>query len=272
MGEVRLRVNLAGPPEGPLVVLLHGFPECAEAWHRVQGPLARAGHRVAAPDMRGYGGSGRPSGVASYGVRHLAADVAGLITAMGRQRAHVVGHDWGGVVAWWTAMLRPEVVERLAIINAPHPVGYSAALRTFEQARRAWYVFFFQLPFLPEVALAANDYAFIRSEFAGAKVPKADVDACVAALRPKGARAAAIAYYRAQVRGSLFGGAPSPVVIPGRVLVLWGEKDRFLVPSLADPPSRWVPNVEVVRLANATHWSPIDAADDIVGHLERFFT
>ena len=272
MGEVRLRVTLAGPVQGPLVVLLHGFPECAGSWRSVQQAIARAGFRVAAPDMRGYGGSGRPSGVASYAVQRLVGDVAGLISAMGRPRAHVVGHDWGGVVAWWTAMLRPDVVERLGIVNAPHPVGYSQALRTPEQLRRAWYVFFFQLPWLPERVLAARDFAFARSDFTPDHIAKDEIDRCVDALRPEGAPAAAIAYYRAQMRGSLFGGAPTPVRIAAPVLVQWGEKDRFLVPSLADPPPEWVPNVQVIRLPEATHWAPIDAAGEVAQNLERFFT
>jgi pimeloyl-ACP methyl ester carboxylesterase len=272
VGEVRLEVALAGPADGALVVLLHGFPECKETWRTVQLSLAAAGFRVVAPDMRGYAGSGRPSGVEAYGVQHLVGDVAGLIAALGRPRAHVVGHDWGGVVAWWTAMLRPDVVDRLGIVNAPHPVAYAAALRTPTQLRHSWYVFFFQLPVIPEIVLKADDFAFARTPFLGAGIPREEVDRCMDALRPPGAAAAAIAYYRAQVRGSIFGGAPKPVPITLPVMVIWGEKDRFLVPSLAEPPAKWVPNAQVVRLANATHWSPIDAAPEVAQNLERFLT
>jgi pimeloyl-ACP methyl ester carboxylesterase len=272
VGEVRLRVALSGPADGALVVLLHGFPECSRSWHRVQGRLAEAGFRVVAPDMRGYGGSDRPAGVASYAVPHLVADVAGLVAAMGRKRAHVVGHDWGAVVGWWVAMLRPEIVDRLAIVNGPHPVGYAAALRTLAQLRRALYVFFFQLPFLPEAALAANDYALLRSAFRPDGIPAEEIDACVDALRPRGGCAAAIAYYRAAMRGALSGGAPRPAVITRPVLVVWGDRDRFLVPSLAEPPPEWVHDVQVVHLPDATHWVPMQAAEELSAHLERFFT
>lgn len=272
VGEVRLRVALAGPTSGELVVLLHGFPECKETWGGVQGRLAAAGYRTAAPDMRGYAGSGRPSGVEAYAVPHLVGDVAGLIAGLGRKRAHVVGHDWGGVVAWWTAMLRPDVVDRLGIVNAPHPVGYSAALRTAVQLRHSWYVFFFQLPIVPERALRAYDYALLRSAFFPDKIAPEEVDRCVDALRPPGAVEAAIAYYRAEMRGSLKGTAPRPVPIKGPVMVLWGMKDRFLVPSLAQPPAEWVPSAEVVRLPEASHWAPVDAPDVIAQNLERFFT
>ncbi len=272
VGEVHLDVALAGPASGPLVVLLHGFPECKETWAQVQMRLAQAGFRVAAPDMRGYAGSGRPAGVKAYGVEHLVGDVEGLITALGRERAHVVGHDWGGVVAWWTAMLKPGRVERLGIVNAPHPIGYAAALKTPEQLRHSWYVFFFQLPLLPELAVRAADFALARSAFEPDGIPRAEVDRCIDALRPPGAVEAAIAYYRAQVRASAGGGGPKPAVIDLPVLVVWGLKDRFLVPSLAHPPVKWVPNAQVVELENATHWSPVDAAADVAQSLERFFT
>jgi pimeloyl-ACP methyl ester carboxylesterase len=272
VGEVKLQVALAGPPDGPLVLLLHGFPECKETWRNVQEGLARAGFRVAAPDLRGYGGSDRPAGVSSYTVQKLVGDVAGLIKALGRSRAHVVGHDWGGVVAWWTAMLRPEVVDKLGIVNAPHPVAYTLALRVPTQTRHSWYVFFFQLPLLPEWALRADDYALVRSAFVGDAVPSDEIDRCIEALRPPGAIEAAISYYRAEMRGAIFGGAPKPVAIRMPVMVLWGMKDRFLIPSLAQPPAEWVSDAQVVRLPDASHWTPIEAAADVAQSLERFFT
>jgi pimeloyl-ACP methyl ester carboxylesterase len=271
VGEVRLRCRMAGPETGSLVLLLHGFPERGSVWHGVQRELASAGYRVAAPDMRGYGGSDRPAGVASYAVDHLVGDVTGLVRALGRQRAHIVGHDWGGVVAWWTAMLRPEVVDRLGIVNAAHPLGYSAALRTFAQARRSWYVFFFQIPWVAEATLAARNYALVRSFFLKDGIRDGDIDPCVGSLRQPGARSAAIAYYRASFRGALFRTIPKPATIEAPTLVVWGERDRFLVPALADPPAAWVPNARVVRLPDATHWAPIDAADDVSSRLVEHF-
>jgi pimeloyl-ACP methyl ester carboxylesterase len=270
-GEVRLRCALAGPSHGPLVVLLHGFPERGSVWRRVQEALARAGYRVAAPDLRGYGGSARPPGVEPYGIAHLVADVAGLVAALGRERAHVVGHDWGGVIAWWTAMLRPDVVDRLGIVNAAHPVGYATALRTFAQVRRSWYVFFFQLPWLPETVLAVRDYSLVRGFFSKDGIAAGDIEPCVDSLKQPGARSAAIAYYRASVRGGFRGATPKPARIDAPTLVVWGDRDRFLVPSLADPPREWVPGVRVVRLPNATHWAPIDAAGDVGERLLEHF-
>jgi pimeloyl-ACP methyl ester carboxylesterase len=271
VGEVHLHCAIVGPESGELVLLLHGFPECAWSWRHVAWSLARNGYRVAIPDMRGYGQSGRPRGVEAYGVAHLVEDVAGLVRAMGAKRAHVVGHDWGGVVAWWTAMLRPDVIDRLGIVNAPHPVAYLAAMRTRAQFRRGWYVHLFQLPWLPEWLLGLGDYRRMRKTFAKDGIPAEEIEPCIAALRPPGARSAAVAYYRAAIRGQLSGSAPKPRVIERPTLVVWGERDRFLVPSLAEPPPSWVPRVRVLRLPDATHWSHIDAADDVAKAMAAHF-
>ena len=262
-GEVRIHCEVAGPERGEPVLLLHGFPECGESWHEVGERLARKGYRVIVPDMRGYGGSDKPAGVEPYAVEHLVADVAGIATKMGSGRAHVIGHDWGGVVAWWVAMLRPDVVDRLGIVNAAHPVAYLAAMHTATQLRRGWYVYLFQVPWLPEWLLGLGDYAAIRQAFARDGIAKSEINPCVASIRQQGARSAALAYYRAAARSQLSRTAPKPRTIDKRVLVVWGEKDRFLAPMLADPPPKWVPNAHVVRLPEATHWAQIDAADDV---------
>jgi pimeloyl-ACP methyl ester carboxylesterase len=279
-GEVRLRCTIAGPSPGtpgaagrpaPVVVLLHGFPECASSWDGVQRALAAKGYRVVAPDMRGYGGSDKPRGVSAYAIPRLVGDVAGLVRALGTTRAHVVGHDWGGVVAWWTAMLEPAIVDRLAIINAPHPVGYATALRTWAQLRRAWYVFFFQLPWLPERALGWRDFAALRRTFRADGVPERQIADAVEAMRTPGSRSAAVGYYRAGLRGTVFGTQPAFRKIELPTLVLWGERDRFLVPSLAEPPREWVTDVRTVRLPDATHWAPIDSAARVAEELDAHF-
>jgi pimeloyl-ACP methyl ester carboxylesterase len=271
VGEVRLRCTVLGPERGELVLLLHGFPECGEIWRPVGERLAREGYRVVMPDMRGYGGSDKPGGVEAYGVAHLVADVAGLVRAMGRERAHVVGHDWGGVVAWWAAMLRPDVIDRLGIVNAGHPVAYLAAMRTAAQFRRGWYVYLFQLPWLPEWLLGLRDYEAVRGVFARDGIPLEESAPCVASMRQPGASSAALAYYRAALRGQISGSAPKPRVIERPTLVVWGEKDRFLEPSLAEPPPEWVPGARVVRLPDATHWAPSDAAESVAREMLAHF-
>jgi pimeloyl-ACP methyl ester carboxylesterase len=272
VGGTQLACTLYGPERGPLAVLLHGFPACRQTWDRVARRLADQGVRVVAPDMRGYGGSSRPSGVRSYSVRHLVEDVVGLVRALGEGRAHVVGHDWGGVVAWWTAMLRPEIVDHLAVVNAPHPVGYERALRTAAQLRRSWYVLAFQVPLLPEWILGRHDGATLREIFAKDGVAPEIAEACVAALQPPGAGRAAVDYYRAAFRGRIAGTMPAPAVIERPTLVVWGDRDRYLERSLSQPPPDWVPAAVVKHLPDSTHWAPVDAPDDVARALLQHFS
>jgi pimeloyl-ACP methyl ester carboxylesterase len=181
VGELRLHCAFAGPEDGPLVVLLHGFPEFWWSWRHQIPALAAAGFRVVAPDMRGYNLSDKPLGVEAYRIEKLVGDVAGLIRALGRERAHIVGHDWGAVVAWEFAMRRPEMTERLAVLNVPHPREMLKGLRRPAQLRKSWYIFFFQLPAVPERLLAQNDFAFLRKTFKG--YPREDVDRYVEAAK-----------------------------------------------------------------------------------------
>src|SRR5512143_2764172 len=148
---IRLHVAQAGPKDGPLVILLHGFPEFWYGWRHQIPYLAQAGYRVWAPDQRGYNLSDKPHGIAAYSLDRLAADAVGLIDAAGCERACLVGHDWGGGVAWWAAASYPERIERLVIINAPHGSVFRRAVqRNPIQMLRSWYFLFFQIPWLPE--------------------------------------------------------------------------------------------------------------------------
>jgi epoxide hydrolase 4 len=161
IGDQRLHYVEAG--EGPLIVLLHGFPEFWYGWRLQLKPLAAAGFRVVAPDLRGYNLSSKPDGVAAYDTDRLAADIRGLIPERGAQSAMLVGHDWGGTVAWATAMHHPEVVDRLAILNAAHPRKLSQGLHHPGQLRKSWYFFFFDLPELPESVVHADNWHFFRN-------------------------------------------------------------------------------------------------------------
>src|SRR4051812_30247069 len=157
--------------EGPLVVLLHGFPEFWYGWRRQIAPLAAAGFRVVAPDLRGYNLSSKPDGVKAYSAAELAADVRGLIQERGAESAHVVGHDWGGTAAWTLAMNHREVVDRLAILNAAHPRKLNEGLKHPSQLRRSWYFFYFQLPDLPEHHVQAKDWEFFKHFLRDAQPP-----------------------------------------------------------------------------------------------------
>jgi len=270
LAEVDLHVVEAGEPGAPLVVLLHGFPEIWRSWRHQLRALADAGFHAVAPDMRGYNLSSKPRGVDAYRVERLAADVAGLVRALGARTARVAGHDWGAMVAWELAMHHPNVVERLAILNVPHPVRMKQGLRSLRQLRRSWYVFFFQLPFAPEALLRANDLAGLRHTLAESLAPT-EIEHYVSAFAREGALTGAINYYRAAARAVVTGRGRRPQRIDQPVLVVWGERDRFLGKELAVPPGELVPDARVVFLPEASHWVQNDAPDRVNELLIEFF-
>src|SRR6185436_16501838 len=233
---LRFRVLQAGPERGALVLLLHGFPEGAACWRHQIGPLAAAGYRVWAPDQRGYGESARPVGVRQYRLPLLAADAFGLLDAAGVVSARVVAHDWGGAVAWWMAQARPDRIERLAILNCPHPAVMRRALYTNpRQMLRSWYMAFFQLPWLPETLLGAGDGALmargLRTTSRQGAFRDSDLEAYRRDWRRPGALRAMIDWYRAARyplrMGGRVGAAAEPRVQPA-TLLLWGKRDRAL--------------------------------------------
>jgi pimeloyl-ACP methyl ester carboxylesterase len=273
VNDQRLHYVEAG--DGPLIVLLHGFPEFWYAWRRQIQPLAAAGFRVIAPDMRGYNLSSKPDGVASYEVDKMAADISGLIKERGARSALLVGHDYGGTVAWATAMHHPEVVDRLAILNAAHPRRLSEGLRSPHQLRRSWYFFYFQLPGIPEHHVRADSWRFLR-DFLGDARPDSfttdDMDRYVEAWSQPGAETAMINYYRASVRQSSKSPAAQILPVSAPTLVIWGQRDRYLGSELAEPDRKDVPQLDrVERLADASHWVHHDEPERVTELLTGFF-
>ena len=266
LGDVRLHYVEAG--EGPLVVLLHGFPEFWYSWRHQIPALAAAGFRVVAPDMRGYNLSDKPGGVQAYRVELLTRDVERLIRACGAERAVVVGHDWGAIVAWLFAMREPAMLERLVIMNGPHPVAMMRDMLNPLQLARSAYVFFFQLPWLPELAAQAGGFASLRWMLrtdplrADAFTPE-DIERYVEAMAQPGALTATINYYRAAVQRNPLSAREQLRRIDAPVLVIWGEQDRALGPELAEPPHAWVPNARVERLPDASHWVQNDRPERV---------
>jgi pimeloyl-ACP methyl ester carboxylesterase len=253
---IELHAVAAGPPDGRLVVLLHGFPEFWYGWRRQIAPLAAAGLRVLVPDQRGYNLSDKPGGVAAYALDTLADDVLGLADALGRGRFAVVGHDWGGVVAWHLAARNPERVERAAVLNGPHPATVRAFMRAHpSQALRSWYAGFFQAPLLPEWTLGAADFAWLRASLDRTSRPGAfsdeDLRRYRAAWARPGALTAMLNWYRA-LPG--FAG-PSPsgrIRVPVRVV--WGDRDPFLDRGLVEAGLALCDRGEAFHLPEATHW------------------
>ena len=268
LGQVRLHYVEAG--EGPLVVLLHGFPEFWYGWRSQIPALAEAGFRVVAPDMRGYNLSSKPEGVSAYDLDLLVRDIRGLIRERGEERAFVAGHDWGAAVAWQLAMSHPEAVERLAILNVPHPRRMMQGLRTPRQLARSWYILFFQLPWLPEQVVRR-----LRAAFADARpgaFTEADLRRYEEAWAQPGAPTAMLNYYRAVMRQNPLKAQSRIRPVSAPTLVLWGQNDRALGPELAEPERRDVPNLEgVVRFGAASHWVQHDEAERVNERLVEFF-
>ena len=272
VGDVRLHYVEAG--DGPLIVLLHGFPEFWYGWRRQIEPLAAAGFRVVAPDMRGYNLSTRPRAVKAYDTHQLTADLGGLIQERGAEKALLVGHDWGGTVAWTMAMNHPEVVDRIAILNAAHPRKLSEGLHHPGQLRKSWYFFFFDTPDLPESVVRANDWHFFRHFLRDADptLTPEETSHYVEAWSQKGAATGMINYYRSSVRTSPKKAEAALRPIKAPTLVIWGDEDRYLGKELAEPEHDDVPNLDrVERLPHASHWVHHDAAPKVNDLLTDFF-
>ena len=260
--------------DGPLVVLLHGFPEFWYSWRHQIPALAAAGYRVVAPDMRGYNDSEKPEGYDSYLGQALSGDIVGLITACGEERATIVGHDWGGVVAWGTAIHHPQVVEKLVILNAPHPGVFLRGVRNPAQILRSSYMVGFQAPVLPEMALRARGFALLKlalrsgSQKAGAFTDE-DLQRYEQAFAKPGALTAMLAYYRAMGRrllpaarqhGAMSAEGGRTVIAP--TMVIWGRNDPVLGVDLADPGDL-VPNRRIEFVEDAAHFVQADAPDRV---------
>ena len=262
---VALHAVSAGPDDGPLVILLHGFPEFWYGWRRQIGALAAAGLRVLVPDQRGYNLSDKPTGRGAYRLDALADDVLGLADALGRGRFSVVGADWGGLVGWPLAARSPGYIARAAILNAPHP----ATLQRFmlahpSQAAKSWYVGFFQAPLLPEMALGAGDYAWLRRALAATARPGTftpeDAERYRAAWAQPGALTAMLNWYRALPAGTE-SVRSRRIRIPVRVI--WGDRDAFLDSGLAEAGLALCDEGEAFHLAAATHWVQHDEAERV---------
>lgn len=271
---VDLHVVAAGDPADPLVVLLHGFPEFWYGWHESVAPLVDAGYRVLVPDQRGYGRSEKPGNVRDYRVTELVADIAALVATEDRETAHVVGHDWGAIVAWELARRRPELLNRLAIVNVPHPTAFRRAVRSnLAQLRKSWYVCYFQLPWLPEWLTRLTDYRPFETAMRDGARPGTFDDRDMARYRTAwaqdGALKAMLDWYRAFVR--CYEDAPRDRV-DTPTLIVWGERDQALVPELATASVTYCTDARLERYPDATHWIaheyPERVATDLIEHLE----
>lgn len=256
----------AGAADAPLVFLLHGFPEFWFAWRHQIAPVAAAGFHVIAPDLRGYGQSEKPPGVAAYDLDVVAGDILALAERFGRKRFSVVGHDWGASVGWWLAQRHPERIERLVALNAPHPAVWRQAMRRHpEQRRKSRYVGMFRLPALPELLLRLNDYDGLVKALRSARRQDAfsdeDIARYRAAWRQPGALTAMINWYRALLRKDMRGADAIRITVP--TTLIWGVDDAYGARDLAGLSIALCDRGRVVFLDNATHWVQHDEPERV---------
>ncbi len=257
VNQIWMHTVTAGPENGRLVIFLHGFPEFWYGWNKQIPYFAQAGYRVIAPDQRGYNLSDRPAGIAAYRIEELAQDVVELIGAAGRQSAVIVGHDWGGIVAWWLAKHFPEKVEKLVVLNAPHGMAMlEDVAHNPLQVARSSYAGFFQIPRIPEALYtlwggfwpgAALQATSRRGAFSAD-----DLRLYRQAWMQPGAFKAMLNWYRAAFRRRT--PVPENPYIAVPTLILWGCRDRFLGSELAEMSAGYCRQARLVLFENATHW------------------
>ena len=252
-----VRLHYVSEGEGKLMLMLHGFPEFWYSWrHQI---TAFSNHyRVVAPDLRGYNDSDKLQSIQSYSISELTKDIAGIITNLGYEKCILVGHDWGGAIAWYFAEQHPDMVERLIVLNIPHPAKFMEGLRTPQQLKKSWYVFFFQLPFLPELLFKWNNYKAIESAFVKMAInPSAFTDEDIQAYKKSaakpGALTAMINYYRCFIRQHLRS-EKSWKQLDMPTLMIWGENDTALGKELTYGTDDYVNDLTIKYIPNCSHW------------------
>jgi pimeloyl-ACP methyl ester carboxylesterase len=250
-----IKLHYVTKGQGPLMLMLHGFPEFWYSW-RHQIPEFAKDYKVVALDLRGYNKSDKPSESSAYVMSEFIKDIEGVITGLGYSKCVLVGHDWGGMIAWCFAYAHPEMIERLIVLNIPHPAKFAQGLRTPQQLLRSAYVFFFQLPLLPEILMQLSDYQAIESAFQGMAVDKsaftkADIEAYKDAASRRGALTAMLNYYRHAFSGLV---SKDWTVLDVPTLMIWGEDDTALGKELTYGTEAYVRNFKIQYIVNCSHW------------------
>jgi pimeloyl-ACP methyl ester carboxylesterase len=252
-------VGVHGPPTGDPVLLLHGFPEVSDCWDGVATRLAAAGYRSLAPDQRGYSPGARPKGRRAYRLDELVNDALAFIDAAGAP-VHLVGHDWGGIVAWHLASAHPERLRSLTVLSTPHPRAFARSLVTSFQGARSWYIGLFQLPAVPERLYLARDGALLRSMLTRTGLPPGPAHRYTERLMDPGALTAALNWYRALRLSSAT--SAGPIEVP--TLYIWSTHDVALGPAAAGATRRWVrAPYRFERLDGRSHWLPEEAPAEV---------
>jgi pimeloyl-ACP methyl ester carboxylesterase len=251
-----IRLHYVTQGEGPLMLMLHGFPEFWYSWRR-QIPEFAQNYKVVALDLRGYNDSEKPAATSAYVMPEFIKDVEGVIRGLGYESCVLVGHDWGGAIAWNFAYAYPEMVEKLIILNLPHPAKFAEGLRTPQQLLRSSYIFFFQIPWLPELLVQASDYQIVSSALTGMAVNKkafsdADLAAYKEAIAKPGALTAMLNYYRNAFQQRIVNREWGILNVP--TLMIWGEDDTALGKELTYGTEAYVRDFQIKYIPNCSHW------------------
>ncbi len=270
---VRLHVMLAGPHDGPPVVLLHGFPEFWRGWVKQLEPLTAAGYRVIVPDQRGYNLSEAPKDVRHYGLDELTKDIIGILDHFGIEQTYLVGHDWGAAVAWSVAIQYPERIKRLGILNVPHPAVMMKFIgKSPKQMLKSWYIGFFQIPGLADWLMGLGNFAgainMLRASGSPSTFSAEDLDEYRKAYANAGGLTGMINWYRALMRFRPT--MPRDLRLKMPVRILWGKKDVALSHEMAEESLRYCPQGQLTYFENATHWVQHDEAEAVSLALVEF--
>lgn len=272
---IKLHVVMAGPEDGQPVFLLHGFPEFWRGWLKQIEPLAEAGYRVILPDQRGYNLSDKPKGIKAYSLDKLADDILGLMDALGYEKAHLIGHDWGAAVAWVLAIWHPERLRKLCILNTPHPEVMIRFLRRGdpEQLRRSWHIFAFQIPWLPEVLIRAKNWLRLERALHSSSKPHTFTDEDIVeykkAWSQPGAMTAMLNWYRA---GRYISKLLKETLVRVPTMLIWGMGDTALSHRMARPSMDYCDDGKLVFFEDATHWVQHEEAEAVNGLLIEFMS
>ncbi|WP_445637769.1 alpha/beta fold hydrolase [Nostoc sp. DSM 114161] len=251
-----IKLHYVTQGEGPLMLMLHGFPEFWYSW-RHQIPQFAQDFKVVALDLRGYNDSDKPTDKSAYVMDEFIKDVEGVIKGLGYEECVLVGHDWGGAIAWNFAYAHPEMIERLIILNLPHPAKFSQGLRTPQQLLRSYYIFIFQLPLIPELILQSSDFKVIETAFQGTAFNKnaftqADINAYKDAAAKRGALTAMLNYYRNIFEQRILN--PNRGILEVPTLMIWGENDTALGKELTYDTTAYVRDFQIKYIPNCGHW------------------
>lgn len=270
-----VRLHYVAQGEGPLMLMLHGFPEFWYSW-RYQIPEFAKDYQVVAFDLRGYNDSDKPQEKAAYGMRELIKDVKGVIEGLGYDRCILVGHDWGGAIAWSFAYTYPDMVDKLIVMNLPHPAKFAEALRSNpQQMLRSWYILFFQLPLLPELILQFDNYRAIASVFIDSAINKtaftpADLEAYQKAAAKPGAVNSMLNYYRNIFPGIFHQREWGVLQVP--TLMIWGENDRYLGKELTYETQAYVKDFQLRYIPNCSHWVQQEQPQLVNQYMQEFLS